>query len=98
LRELAALLDIADVMLTCDSGPMHIAAAQGTPVVAVLGPTDPRRTGPWGQLENVVHGECELMPCLKRECPGLGDKCMKELPALRLAEKAMALLARAKMK
>jgi lipopolysaccharide heptosyltransferase II len=96
LRELAALLDIADLLLTCDSGPMHIAAAQGTPVVAVLGPTDPRRTGPFGQLENVVHGECELMPCLKRECPGLGDKCMEELPAGRLIEKAMALLSRAK--
>lgn len=98
LRELAALLDISDLLLTCDSGPMHIAAAQGTPVVAVLGPTDPRRTGPWGQLENVVHGECELMPCLKRECPGLGDKCMRELPAAKLAEKAMAVLARQKEK
>jgi len=92
LRELAALLDIADLLVTCDSGPMHIAAAQGTPVVAVLGPTDPRRTGPFGQLENVVSGQCELMPCLKRECPGLGDKCMADLPAARVTQRAMALL------
>ncbi len=98
LRELAALIDLSDVLLTCDSGPMHIAAAQGTPVVAVLGPTDPLRTGPWGQLENVVHGQCELMPCLKRECPGLGDKCMKELAEARLIEKALALLAGTKKK
>lgn len=96
LRELAALLDLADLTLTCDSGPMHIAAAQGTPVVAVLGPTDPRQTGPYGQLKNVVHGECELMPCLKRECPGLGDKCMRELPSARLVEMALALLSLAK--
>lgn len=92
LRELAALLDIAQLLLTCDSGPMHMAAAQGTPVVAVLGPTDPRRTGPWGQLDHVVSGECELMPCLKRHCPGLGDKCMKELPAKRVTDAALALL------
>ncbi|MCB9894784.1 MAG: glycosyltransferase family 9 protein [Planctomycetes bacterium] len=92
LRELAALLDIADLMLTCDSGPMHIAAAQGTPTLAVFGPTDPRRTGPFGQLEHVVHGECELMPCLKRRCPGMGLKCMRDLSHLTIAEKALALL------
>jgi heptosyltransferase I len=93
LRELAALLDVADLMLTCDSGPMHVAAAQGTPVVAVLGPTDPRRTGPYGQLDNVVKGQCELMPCLKRRCPGLGQKCLRDLPGEAAATRALALLA-----
>ncbi|MCC6572661.1 MAG: lipopolysaccharide heptosyltransferase II [Planctomycetes bacterium] len=92
LRELAALLDISRLLLTCDSGPMHIAAAQGTPVVAVLGPTDARRTGPYGQLQNVVTGDCELMPCLKRECPGLGIKCMRELDAEDVAERALQVL------
>ncbi|MCB9932797.1 MAG: lipopolysaccharide heptosyltransferase II [Planctomycetes bacterium] len=92
LRELAALLDQAELMLTCDSGPMHIAAAQGTPTLAVFGPTDPRRTGPFGQLENVVTGECELMPCLKRHCPGMGLKCMRGLDPRKVTEKALALL------
>jgi lipopolysaccharide heptosyltransferase II len=92
LRQLAALLDISDLMLTCDSGPMHIAAAQGTPVCAVLGPTDPRRTGPYGQLDHVVTGECELMPCLKRRCPGLGIKCMRNLDPARVADVALQLL------
>lgn len=93
LRELAALLDLADLMITCDSGPMHIAAAQGTPTVAVFGSTDPVRTGPFGQLENVVSGGCELMPCLKRHCPGMGHVCMRELKPVRIVEKALALLA-----
>ncbi len=93
LRELAALLDVSSLLLTCDSGPMHIAAAQGTPVCAVLGPTDPRRTGPYGQQANVVSGDCELMPCLKRRCPGMGNKCMRDLSPQRVAEKALALLA-----
>jgi heptosyltransferase I len=92
LRQLAALLDVADLLLTCDSGPMHMAAAQGTPVTALLGPTDPRRTGPYGQLENVVSGSCELLPCLKRTCPGLGQKCLRELKPGVVAERAMALL------
>lgn len=92
LRELTALLDIARLLVTCDSGPMHIAAAQGTPVLAVMGPTDPGRTGPYGQLERVVRGECELMPCLKRECPGMGMKCMRELRPEGVSEKALAIL------
>jgi heptosyltransferase-1 len=92
LRTLAALLDLSDLLLTCDSGPMHIAAAQGTPTVAVFGSTDPVRTGPFGQLEGVLRGECELMPCLKRHCPGLGMKCMRDLPATSVAEKALALM------
>lgn len=92
LRELVAVLDLADLMITCDSGPMHIAAAQGTPTLAIFGATDPRRTGPFGQLENVVSGDCELMPCLKRRCPGLGMQCMNDLSPAVLAEKSLALL------
>jgi len=92
LRQLASLLDVADLLLTCDSGPMHIAAAQGTRVVALLGPTDPRRTGPYGQLENVVTGQCELLPCLRRVCPGLGQKCLRDLSPEVVAERAAALL------
>lgn len=93
LRQLTALLDVADLLITCDSGPMHIAAAQSTPVTAILGPTDARRTGPYGQLENVISGQCELMPCLKRHCPGMGHKCMRELEPSRIAEMALAQLA-----
>ena len=92
LRTLTALLGASRLLLTCDSGPMHLAAAQGTKVLAILGPTDKRRTGPYGQLANVVTGECELMPCLKRQCPGLGDKCMQDLKPEAVAQKALGLL------
>jgi ADP-heptose:LPS heptosyltransferase len=71
---------------------MHIAAAQGTPVLALLGPTDPRRTGPYGQLGNVMSGECELKPCLKRHCPGMGQKCLRDLSPLSVAARAKKLL------
>lgn len=88
LRQLASVLDVAALLITCDSGPMHIAAAQGTQVLALLGPTDPRRTGPFGQLENVMSGDCELKPCLKRHCPGLGQKCLRDLAPQSVALRA----------
>lgn len=54
LRELAYLLQHARLVIAGDTGPLHLAAALGTPVVALFGPTDPRRNGPYGQLGNVV--------------------------------------------
>ncbi len=50
LKQLAALLSRAELLITNDSGPMHLAVAVGTPVVALFGPTDPIRTGPYSGL------------------------------------------------
>jgi ADP-heptose:LPS heptosyltransferase len=47
---------------------MHAAAALGIPVVALFGPTDPRNTGPYGQLENVLRVDLPCSPCLKSYC------------------------------
>lgn len=54
LRELAWILSKARVVVGGDTGPLHLAAALGTPVVGLYGPTDPRRNGPYGQLDRVV--------------------------------------------
>lgn len=54
LRELAFLLLKAEVVIGGDTGPLHLAAALGTKVVGLYGPTDPRRNGPYGQLERVI--------------------------------------------
>ncbi|MDP6337366.1 MAG: glycosyltransferase family 9 protein [Verrucomicrobiota bacterium] len=54
IEELPALIDSADLIVANDSGPMHLAAAMHKPVVALFGPTDPKRFGPWGQMENVL--------------------------------------------
>jgi len=56
LRELTYLLAHARLVVAGDTGPLHLAAALGTPVVALFGPTDPRRNGPYGQLDRVVSG------------------------------------------
>ncbi len=65
---LPALLSKASVLITNDSGPMHIAAAVGTPVVALFGPTSVARTGPYGLGHRVLTTELSCRPCLSRTC------------------------------
>lgn len=80
LQELAALLERCDVFVTNDSGPMHMAAALGTPQVAVFGSTDPRVSGPYTGDHIVVTKSLECSPCgrYKFECPHRA--CLNELP------------------
>jgi len=59
---------LCDLMITNDTGPMHAAAALGKPLVALFGPTEPRRTGPYGQLQNVLQIQLPCEPCMKSHC------------------------------
>jgi heptosyltransferase I len=65
---LPALLASASVLVTNDSGPMHIAVAMGTPVVALFGPTSPVRTGPYGAEHRVFRSGIPCSPCFSRTC------------------------------
>ena len=75
VRELMALLSRSSFLVTNDSGPMHIAAALGVPLVAIFGPTDWRRTSPWTSLAKVVRVEVDCSPCKDRTCDR-GHECM----------------------
>ncbi len=80
LSELACLISKSDLMVSMDSGPMHIACAVKTPVVAIMGPTAPWRTGPFGGVFNVVRNELSCSPCYKKaKCPLEHHQCMKEI-------------------
>jgi len=69
LVELGGWLAAMDLVITVDSGPMHMAAAAGTPVLAVFGATDHRRTGPFGAQHKVLHrDDLACRPCLSRNC------------------------------
>jgi heptosyltransferase-1 len=68
LPEMIEWIRLGDLMITNDSGPMHAAAALGKPLVALFGPTEPRRTGPYGQLKNVLRIDLPCAPCLKSFC------------------------------
>lgn len=77
LRELMALIQLCDVFLTNDSGPMHIAAALNIPLVALFGSTSDVKTGPYG-IGKVIHKHVECSPCYKRICP-IDFRCMKRI-------------------
>ncbi len=76
--ELAALAGRACVVVANDSGPMHLAAAVKTPVVALFGATDPGRTGPCGVPREILDRYVFCSPCYLKECP-YGHECMREI-------------------
>ena len=69
IRGLMALLSQCRLLITGDSGPMHIAAALGVPVVAIFGSTDPALTTPIGTGHVVIRKNVPCSPCFRRECP-----------------------------
>ena len=77
VSQLAAVLARAALVVTNDTGPMHVADAVGAPIVAVFGPTDWIETPPFGKKNTVVRREIECSPCLKRSCPLRHHNCMK---------------------
>lgn len=68
LMSLAALYRMAKVVVSTDTGPMHIAAAVETPLVAIFGSTAPWRTGPWGEKHMILRADIDCSPCLKKNC------------------------------
>jgi predicted lipopolysaccharide heptosyltransferase III len=78
LGELAAFLQQLQLLITVDTGPMHLANAVRTPVVALFGPTDPRIWGPRGANDQVVRAAAQCSPCWgKGECPE--QRCMDQI-------------------
>lgn len=77
LRVLSEIQRRSSLSVCPDTGPMHMAAAVGTPLVALFGPTAPWRTGPYGQKQTVLRTGINCSPCFKKDCPS--PRCMNEL-------------------
>src|SRR5208283_1160778 len=77
IKEMISLIRKAEFMVTNDSGPMHIAAACGVPVVALFGPTNPARTGPYGIGHVIIRGAGACAPCYKKKCDDI--RCMDSI-------------------
>ena len=95
LLELAELQRRSRLVVSCDTGPMHLAAAVGTPVVALFGPADPRRTGPYGDRHEVVRVPVPCAPCNLRHCKEPRHACMLDLGVEQVADAVERVLARA---
>ena len=88
LRELMALLKLCRVLLTNDSGPMHVAAALGTPVVVPFGSTSPELTGPGlpgDSRHRLLKSDAPCSPCFLRECP-IDFRCLNGITVERVVE------------
>lgn len=93
LEELIEELRQCTLLLTNDTGTMHLATLLGVPVVAVFGSTEPSLTGPLGRRSVVLRHQVECSPCFLRECP-LDFRCMKAVSAAEAASAAKALSSR----
>jgi heptosyltransferase-1 len=91
LKELIEVMRGAKFVVSNDSGPMHIAAALGIPVFGIFGPTDPLRTGPYGEGHTLIKEKISCAPCFKKTCDDL--KCMNRLSVEKVYEEITRKLA-----
>jgi lipopolysaccharide heptosyltransferase I len=97
LKVLAAVYRSASVVVSTDTGPMHLAAAVGTPVVALFGPTAPWRTGPYGQGHVVLRAGVSCSPCFSRSCKTAEFEpmaCMTRITVEQVVEAVVRVVAR----
>lgn len=96
LPEMIEWIRLGELMISNDTGPMHVAAALGKPVIGIFGPTEPRRTGPYGQLQNVIRIDLPCAPCLKSRCHYFKPmECLRAIAPETISARALNLLAAA---
>jgi ADP-heptose:LPS heptosyltransferase len=97
LAALAALIGSLEVLVTGDTGPMHLAAAMATPVVAIFGPSQPARYGPRAARERIVRIDLPCSPCGQvrlppERCRGHVPDCLDGIGVAEVVAAATALL------
>lgn len=90
-KQLAYLFQQSAVVVGGDTGPTHLAVGIGAKTVMLMGPTYPRRTGPYGQMENLLVVDRDCRECMKRACP-LGHDCMAVIKPEQVEAKLKALV------
>jgi lipopolysaccharide heptosyltransferase II len=93
IDQLATELAECALLLTNDTGTMHLATLIGVPVIAVFGSTEPRLTGPLGNARTILRHQVECSPCFLRECP-IDFRCMKAVTVDEVAAAVSAQLDR----
>jgi heptosyltransferase-2 len=93
LAEVSALISLADMLITNDTGPAHISAALHTPTLVIFGPTNPLTTYPMSQNAEIVRSPPDCAPCMLRDCP-IDHRCMTAITPDEIFERASALMNR----
>ncbi|MCE9615798.1 MAG: glycosyltransferase family 9 protein [Lentisphaerae bacterium] len=96
LIELGSALQAMDLLVSNDSGPVHMAAAVGTPTLVLFGPTDATRTGPYGAGHRVLRAPPPCFPCYERQCQRHGGACLERLAPEAVNQIAREMLAERK--
>jgi heptosyltransferase-2 len=92
IAEAVAVLSIADLLVTNDTGPAHIAAALGRPTLVIFGPTNPLTTRPFSPFAEIIRQPPDCAPCMLRDCP-IDHRCMTAITPDQVFLHAQALLA-----
>lgn len=93
LSEMVEWIRHCELMITNDTGPMHVGAALQKPMVALFGPTEPRRTGPYGQSDKALRHELPCAPCMKDTCHYQQPlECLRAITPARVATRVAEIL------
>jgi heptosyltransferase-2 len=91
VAKMVALISIADVLVTNDTGPAHIGAATGTPTLVIFGPTNPLTTYPMSPAAEMIREPPDCAPCMLRDCP-IDHRCMTAISAESVFQRAIAMM------
>ena len=92
VAEAVAIISIADVLITNDTGPAHVGAATGTPTLVIFGPTNPLTTYPLSPAAEIIRQPPDCAPCMLRDCP-IDHRCMTAIAPEEVFDRAVALMA-----
>lgn len=93
LEQITAVISLADLVVTNDTGPAHLAAALARPTVVIFGPTNPLTTRPYSPRAEILRHPPDCAPCMLRDCP-IDHRCMTAITVSEVFEKSLTLLKR----
>ena len=91
VAQAAAIISVADVLITNDTGPAHIGSAVGTPTLVIFGPTNPLTTRPFAPNAEIIRQQPDCAPCMLRDCP-IDHRCMTAISPEEVFAQATAMM------
>ncbi len=93
VAEATAIISVADVLITNDTGPAHIGSVVGTPTLVIFGPTNPLTTRPFAPNAEIIRQKADCAPCMLRDCP-IDHRCMMAISPEEVFAQANAMMSR----